>query len=257
MTITRVLDWESRHDPESRNYAIRALPRLASKSLTRPRNKDWRPGFTLNQFNEGACVGFGCTGEALATPVAVDLKRVARASAFFRPEEVADIGNEANLGPAMGNTFARSLYHRAQQIDEWAGEDYSGTSVNAGMKALRELGLAREWRWCFGIQDIRDALMAIGPVVIGIPWLEGMYEAPGGILTPTGPEVGGHCGLVYGYRLPGVIFPDEAAYHFRNSWGNEWGNDGSAWIRESDLVKLLAQWGEAAVVTRRSYGRNV
>jgi len=177
-------------------------------------------------------VGFGWTGEALSTPVAVSLGRV---------------------GPAEPNAFARDVYHRAQRIDEWAGEDYEGTSVLAGAKIMKQLGLLREYRWAFSIEDVALALSTTGPVVLGIPWYYGMYEAPGGILENTGRLVGGHCILAHAYRKAGVIFPDEPAIGLLNSWGPDWGIGGKAWIRQSDLAELLAE-GEACVPYRRSYG---
>ena len=32
------------------------------------------------------------------------------------------------------------LYHEAQKVDEWPGEDYDGTSVRAGLDILRKRG---------------------------------------------------------------------------------------------------------------------
>jgi hypothetical protein len=37
------------------------------------------------------------------------------------------------------------LYHEAQRIDEWPGEDYDGTSVRAGMDVLRTEGHRRKF----------------------------------------------------------------------------------------------------------------
>lgn len=227
----RTFDWRPRHDPRSRNYPIRStFGRQTPVSIT------WRTPKPLDQGREGACVGFGWTAEALTTPVAVDLTKLA-ASGIVEP-----------------NQFARNLYRQAQTIDEWPGEDYSGTSVLAGAKVMQSLGLLKEYRWAFGIDDVALALATTGPVVLGIPWYSGMYEAPGGFLEVKGSIVGGHCILAHAYRLPGVIFPDDAAIGLLNSWGPEWGNDGKAWIRQTDLAKLLTN-GEACVPFRRSYGR--
>lgn len=229
----RVLDWVSQHDPESLDYPIRATfgPR------EQPINITWRTPLPLDQGYEGACVGFAWTGEALTTPVAVDLTRV-----------------DGSLTEEP-NDFARLLYRDAQRLDEWAGENYEGTSVLAGAKVMKNLGLLREYRWAFGTRDIALALSTTGPVVLGIPWLSGMYEAPKGILAPGGDVVGGHAILAHAYRTPGRIFETEAAFGLLNSWGPYWGNGGKAWIRESHLAELLADQGEACVPVRRSYGR--
>lgn len=66
----------------------------------------WWKGY--DQGSEGACVGFGSS-------------------------RACSIMNRVRY-----DGFA--LYHRAQQIDEWPGENYDGTSVRAGMDVLRKEG---------------------------------------------------------------------------------------------------------------------
>ena len=225
----RVLDWAPSRDPRNQSYPVRAI--LGSP---RRRNKLWRPGPVLDQGREGACVGFAWAAEALSTPVAVDLARTA--------------------APADTDLFARELYRAAQKVDEWPGEAYSGTSVNAGAKAMRTFGLLHEYRWCFGIDDVTDAILTKGPVVLGIPWLDGMYRAPDGVLTPAGSVVGGHAILACGYRVNDQRLDGRDGIILQNSWGGGWGSKGRAVIRADHLATLLAN-GEAALATRRSYGR--
>jgi hypothetical protein len=229
----RILDWVPRHDPRSRNYPVRELIRESP----RRRNKLWRVGQILDQGREGACVGHGWVAEALATPVAVDLTR-------------------ASYAPVRDpQALAFQLYRDAQTVDEWEGENYSGTSVLAGAKVMQAYRFLYEYRWAFGITDVVDTVLAKGPVVLGIPWLSGMYTAPDGVLTPSGSIVGGHALLAVGYRVNDARLDGEPGVVLQNSWGRDWGSNGLAVIRESQLAGLLAQNGEACVPTRRSYGR--
>jgi hypothetical protein len=229
----RVLDWAPNFDPRSRNFPIRAT------IVIRParRNKLWTIGPILNQGFEGACVGFGWTAEALSTPVAVNLSAM-----------------KVKV-PTEPNTFARALYKRAQLIDEWAGEAYEGTSVNAGAKVMREYGLLREYRWAFSIDDVVDAVLAKGPVVLGIKWFESMYNAPDGVLKVSGNLVGGHCITVVGYRVAKDAKQKVDSFILQNSWGPTWGVNGLAEISVADLSALLKNDGEACVPLTRSYGR--
>lgn len=229
----RVLDWVPRHDPRSLEYPARTLFRR-----TKVINRTWRTPPPLDQGSEGECVGFGWTHEALTAPVRVDFSRLAQ-----------------TRWPHDPTMFARSVYRDAQRLDEWPGEAYSGTSVNAGAKVMRDRGLLKEWRWAFGVDDVMLSLVNLGPVVVGIPWMSGMYTAPGGFVNVSGHKVGGHCLLLVAVRKAGVIFPDEEAVGWFNSWGPEYGLNGFAWIRKSQLSGLLQQQGEAAVPVRRSYGR--
>ncbi len=230
-----ILNWAPRFDERSRNFPIRAV----LKDTVKRKNRKWRLGPILDQGREGACVGFGWTAEALATPVAVNLNKVA-----------------ARV-PRDPTQFALYTYNTAKKLDEWVGENYEGTSVLAGAKAMKSFGLLREYRWAFGIEDVADAVISKGPVVIGIPWYSDMYEAPLGVLTPGGEIVGGHCITVVGYRVADPRIGGEDGFLLQNSWGSSWGINGVAVIRKSDLAKLLKDNGEACVPTRRSYGRTL
>lgn len=228
-----MLDWVPRHDPRSLQFPARTLFRYTS-----PQNITWRtPKVPLDQGREGACVGFGWTHEALTTPVVVDFARLAAE------------------GPEDPTEFALYVYRQAQKIDEWAGESYDGTSVLAGAKIMKAMGLTLEYRWNFDIDDVALSVTNLGPVVLGIPWYDSMYYPINGVVKVGGTVVGGHCILVVAYRKPGVIFAGEAAFGLFNSWGPTWGKNGFAWISASDLSRLLRQDGEACVPTRRSYGR--
>jgi hypothetical protein len=237
VNTNRKLDWAPNHDPRSRNFPIMTLV-----APVEPHEVAWEvPNPPLDQGREGACVGFGWTHEALTAPVKVVFSLVR----FLMP---------LGLAGKPGNVIAQWIYKRAQKIDEFPGEAYEGTSVNAGAKVMRSLGLVKEWRWCFSASEVIQALMN-GPVVLGIPWYYGMYEAPGGILKVSGDKVGGHCILARAYKPAGTIFPDEAAVGLFNSWGPSWGVKGCAWIRVSELQKLLSDQGEACVPITRGYGR--
>jgi hypothetical protein len=218
-----VLDWRPRFDERSRSFPVRALvPRnLTGKRL-------WDTGRVLDQGREGACVGFGWVGEELAGAA---IRRTA-----------------LDVTAAVGNTMARGRYARAKQLDEWPGESYEGTSVLAGAKATLETGAIKSYHWAFSINDIRNAVIGIGPVVIGVWWYEAMYEAPGGLVRVEGDKVGGHCLLLTGYdpnyRGKGPHF------RWRNSWGHSYGLRGTAYISEFNLSMLTADDGEACVAQR-------
>lgn len=219
------LDWVSQHDEKSLNFPVRSV--LASYVEERPRT--WKPGSVLDQGREGACVGFAWTAELLASP---------------RPESALT---------SVGNAFARQVYQEAQRIDEWEGEAYEGTSVLAGAKVLQSRGYFEEYRWAFSIEDVRDAVIEEGPVVLGIPWHEGMYDTrPSGLVDISGPIVGGHAITLYGYHPRMRIWGEDwrarhRVFRWRNSWGPTYGKTGNGLIRYEDLRDLLAGWGEACV----------
>lgn len=234
--IKRTFDWQGNYDPRSRNF--RAVEGIEEKPL---RSKYWRCDTVLDQGSEGACVGFGWSAELAAKP------------------KVYPTDNE----------FAKILYHRAQQLDEWPGEDYSGTSVLAGVKAVQEhkdeydRPLVGEYRWAFGVEDILRTVAYKGPVVLGITWYNNMYQPDEeNYIHAEGDIVGGHCILLNGVYIVrndvngpfdySNVNKDKSAVKLHNSWGADWGVDGEAWLSVTDLTKLIEdQQGEACIPSRR------
>ena len=149
----------------------------------------------------------------------------------------------------LTDSNARAAYREAQKIDQWPGEDYSGTSVIAGAKVVQAKGYMREYRWVFGIDDLMATLSNHGPVVLGIPWLRSMY-APDerGVLEVTGEPIGGHAILARGLLLKRFGRP---VIRLRNSWGRDWGYDGDCFVYAEDLERLLKMGGEACVPVGR------
>lgn len=228
------LDRREHFDERSRAYPVREL--LRSSQLQRPRSYTWGmpSNIVLDQGREGACVGFAIAHELAARPVVVG---------------------------GVGDSFALQLYRRAQQLDPWPGESYSGTSVLAGMQAAQELGHFDEYRWAFGVDDAVLAIGYRGPVVFGIPWYSGMYDAPNGVLRVTGELVGGHAIVGVGVRVLdssgrrpvslAAVDRDRSTVLLLNSWGRGYGVNGRARITLRDLDVLLSNGGECVVPVKR------
>lgn len=144
---------------------------------------------------------------------------------------------------------ALSFYHRAQQFDQWPGEaaNYAGTSVRGGAKALQSYyGIIENYYWAQNFDDVLDFLLGkIGTVVVGTMWHDGMLEPDeDGFVHPTGRVVGGHAYLLVGANLR------QQKVRLVNSWGEQWGQKGQAWISFDDLERLLFNGrGEACAAT--------
>lgn len=207
----RVFDRRVEFDPRSRSFPIaETIPRLA-----KPRSYTWKVPIQLDQGSEGACVGFAVSHEAAARPV-----------------EVKGVTNEV----------ARGVYHLAQTLDQWDGENYDGTSVLAGMKAGQQRNWYTEYRWAFGLEDVLLAIGYRGPVVLGLDWFEGMMQTDAaGFLRPTGNVVGGHA------ILANRVNVREKFVGLHNSWGG----DVNGKLTFDDLDMLLHRQGEAAIPVKR------
>lgn len=238
VTEDRRLDLIPKVDPRGlANYPVAELLR----SPAPPRGRSWAAGPVLDQGREGACVGFACVGELAAEP-----------------------GPRHGRDPATLDLLARRVYRRATELDEWPETTPTsdlGTSLTAGGAAMVELGLADEYRWGAGVDELARVLTrtkadakatatTFGPAVAAVEWRDGMYEAAEArgwgprraMLRTDGRLVGYHAILVRGYvakakryGLPG------RAYLLRNSWGAGYGIDGDALIDEDELAAVLVE----------------
>jgi hypothetical protein len=220
-TQDRRLDRVKQFDEKSKrfNVADQIAPALSLRSYT------WKRGAQLNQGEDGACVGFGHMARRGARPVPTD---VDDAQAF-------------------------DVYHMAQNLDEWPGNDYSGTSVLAGAKAMTQLGYYSRYDWAFNIDDILMGIGHHGPAVFGLSWKNTMFTPDqNGLLDISGADAGGHCICGYavwlrktpwGFKLP------EPAVGLVQSWGPDWGIAGGAIILASKLETLMKDGGECLFPT--------
>lgn len=215
--IERKFDRLPSLDPRSSQYPVTLLwtrPYGCGRIVDAPelRTKIWTDYALLDQGSEGACVGFGISGELAAEP-------------------------ESVLG--VDYDMALELYHEAQYIDEWVGESYDGTSVLAGAKVAVNQGYYTNYLWATNESDMAITVSAFGPVVIGVNWHQNMMNIDSnGFLNLGGGIVGGHCVVVIGINV------EDDYYIIRNSWGDSWGNRGDAKIRRADMAKLMADDGD-------------
>jgi hypothetical protein len=145
------------------------------------------------------------------------------------------------------------FYVECQRVDEWPGEDYNGTSVRAGAKLIKDRGLATEYRWCWDIEIALAHLLAVGPLVLGTDWYDGMAKPDGaGYIWPAGSVTGGHAYVAIGAsRVRNNPDGTVGAVRIINSWG-QWGARGRAWVTLAALDSLIRAQGEccAAIEVR-------
>ena len=197
-------------DERDRKFAI---PR--TRKIVLPERKNWPEGQPIYQDDTPRCVGYAWAGMLSDGPV----------KQFVDPN---------------------GIYALAQQNDEWEGEDYDGTSVRAGAKVLALLGFLREYQWAFRIQQIVEAVLTKGPVVVGTNWYSRMDEPDNrGLVVVDGEVLGGHAWRLTGYDQRTKLF------RARNNWRG-WGLAGKTfasrfYVHRDDMERLLAEEGEACL----------
>lgn len=215
--MVRLLGRRVEFDKASRDYPIRKLLGKTRK----PRSYTWSCNTWLDQGREGACVGYAFAHELIARPVAI---------------------NKINVGDAY------NIYKTAQTLDKWPGENYDGTSILGGVKAVQKIFPTAivEYRWAFGLNDVLDTLGYFGPICLGLNWYNGMFDTDDrGYIHRKGGIAGGHAILAVG------VDHKRQRVRLHNSWGKSWGMGGDCYISFGDLDKLLKERGEACVPVKR------
>lgn len=177
----------------------------------------------------------------------------------------------------LANRYGLNHWRRAQVKGYGEVRPDSGTSINQGAGVARDRGFIDEYQWATTVDEIRDAIIAVGPVVLGIPWLNSMNQTTGrGLAKVNVPAdmsgVGYHAVVLNGYDPAAPVLAKKGktpAFRLRNSWGTLWGADdpkdwkrctGEGWITPDDLEALLeakartySKWSDAACLP---VGRN-
>lgn len=136
------------------------------------------------------------------------------------------------------------IYENAQKLDQWPGENYSGTSVRGGVKYLQKIGRVKNYYWAYDVNTLITTVLNIGPVVVGTNWYKGMfYPDKNGLIKISGPIMGGHAYVINGVDIV------KKQFRLKNSWGRKWGKSGSAFISFNDMSKLISEYGEICLAT--------
>jgi C1A family cysteine protease len=198
-------------DPRDANHSLVSLLTRGAVKAVPLTSKQWGHGKVLDQGQTSRCVAFAWTGFLEAAP------------------------KKTTAAKLVGEPAINELYARAQQLDEWPGEAYNGTSVRGGAKAMQERGLIAEYLWATTVAELKAFICSRGTVIVGSDWFEEMFypEHHNGYLVTEGANVGGHAWLVIGYNKA----KDE--FTMVNSWGPTWGSKGTAKIKSADMQKLL------------------
>lgn len=218
-TTDRRLDRIILIDDRSKQYPA---SRLLTATQQTPRTYTWDCPVSLDQGQEGSCVGHGIADELAARPVMI---------------------------PGITHEYAVNLYYDAQRADPWPGgaypgssPHYDGTATISGIQVAMKRGFYTGYSWAFSEDELMLAIGWKGPVVLGITWFNDMYSPnANGFITPTGGVAGGHCILATGVSVR------DGYYRLHNSWGPTYGIGGDCFITRANMKTLLAQNGEACI----------
>jgi hypothetical protein len=200
---------------------------------------------TFDQDGRGTCVPHGGTHDLVAYPAASTVP-----------------GTKADW--ASARRWIEAWMVECQRADPWPGEypAYDGTSVLAVGQTGKTRGYWSEYRWAFSVEDMLRALSAVGPIIVGTAWLQGMFTPrPSGLLEITGSNAGGHCYLIRGWRSTPPPGETRKGPYFRcrQSWYRGWSKvkdadgslNGDFFVACEDYEQYLLPGGDQLVPVGR------
>lgn len=226
------------HDPRSLDHAHGVLPETAIRSVAWTRRTP-----VLDQRALGSCTGNAGTGligtdsagRTGLTSVEISVAAARASRGLFKPGVYAP-----------DESFAVALYSLATLLDSISGHYPPTDTGSSGLgvaKALRALGLATSYSHAFSLAALTSALQS-GPVMIGIPWLNSMFDPDGDGRIPVDQA----SGVAGGHEIELNQFDATTGdYWITNSWGTSWGIDGHAYFTTPDLRWLLSQQGDVTI----------
>ncbi|WP_107488371.1 C1 family peptidase [Streptomyces sp. CB01201] len=228
------------HDPRSRDFAHETLPADAIRSVAWTRRTP-----VLDQGQLGSCTGNAGTGligtdsaaRSGQTSVTITATGASASHGFF----TAGVH-------APDEDFAVRLYSLATHLDSISGQYPPTDTGSSGLgvaKALKALGLASGYTHAFSLTALTSALQH-GPVMIGIPWLNSMFDTDADGRIP----IARSSGVAGGHEIELNRFDATTGdYWITNSWGTGWGVSGSGYFTTPDLRWLLSQQGDVTIPT--------
>lgn len=225
-------------------------------------------GLILDQGQEGACTGFG-----LACVVN-----------YLR-------WRKAEFSREFDSVSPRMLYDFARRYDEYAGEDYEGSSCRGALKGWHKHGVCLESDWPYSasqaviprygwaeratrttlgvyfrvdtqsITDMQAAIHEVGAVYVSAFTHDGWSTLKSSAKVPTGHEdlpsipFDGQPSRSGGHAFALVGF-NERGFIVQNSWGRNWGRGGFAVLGYADwLANAMDAWVAALGVPGVVVGR--
>lgn len=230
-------------DERNKEYPLKKLLRSAKPTVKARKERIWRPHWQGNQGNTSMCTAYS----------------------FLHYFEHDPVRHPRSYGKYKDAPYPcidpRILYCEAQQLDPWPGgcntgqpDSYDGTSVLAMMQVAQARGYISEYHWeTKDVDNVAQAVLLLGPVIIGSDWYRNMMlrqgdkNTPDSLLLATGPKVGGHAYLIDEINLTSKRKGREVGIF--NSWGIDWGWAGRAYMSLDTLEKLMREDGEVCIAT--------
>lgn len=202
-----------KHDPRSRDYAVKPATIASLKSV---RHRRLVPVY--DQGDVGSCTGNACAGALSSKPFHHH---------FHEPTAVR-------------------IYSQAETLDgdgPYPPNDNGSFGLSVAKVALAH-GWITRYEHCFDLPSVLTALQTRS-VLLGVGWLTGFDEpAPNGRMANTGTRRGGH------EICADEIDVERRRVWITNSWSPEWGLAGRAWWSWDDLDAILHDSGDATVLIK-------
>ena len=158
---------------------------------------------------------------------------------------MADFGINLPVHTPYTNEDGHSFYYLCK-IEDGEPRMENGSTMRSLAKALLNEGKIEAYAFAPDMATIKWWLLNKGSIMVGTAWTSDMFSPDENyIIRPTGSNEGGHAYLLNEWTKDGYI-------GIQNSWGDQWGDNGKAYISAEDFEKLFIYDGEAVTAVELS-----
>jgi hypothetical protein len=156
---------------------------------------------------------------------------------------MANFGINLPIQTSYTNDDGHRFYYMCKKLDNDANPDgtpaETGSTVRSAAKVLKQLGKIDAYAFAPDMASIKWWILNKGPLIAGTIWTEDMFKPDAdNLVHPTGAVAGGHAYLLNEWTLDNRI-------GIQNSWDDEWGKKGKAYITSAEFEKIFKYDGEA------------
>jgi hypothetical protein len=205
---------------DARDWQLKEFitPSVRRKALS-VTQQEWGVARILNQGATNHCVGYAWACFGISLPV------------FQNWDEM----------------HGENIYYAAKYIDGEPGGE-GGSYTRSGVQAFMQFGKLKDssYAWAANVDEVVTWVLAVGPVITGTAWYDGMYQHNNGLVKVGGSYVGGHEWAITGADTVKQLFK------CTNSWGLGYGVNGQFYLSFKDYDFLLRNYGDAVTATEVS-----
>lgn len=214
-------------DPvDQRDYLVRGFLTIKTVDLPTKHDVSGTMSPIRNQGSEGSCVSFASTAAKEYDELMTD--------SYLSPRFIADrIQKDADSGAYPRDAMDVLLREGVctEECQPYVAREIINPCLNS--EKLAAENKIKAYARLYTLDEMKRYLYERGAFMASFRVTDEWFHPVQGLVTPTGPVIGGHAVCIVGYDN------EKSLMKFRNSWGPTWGDAGYGYLPYITVTQYL------------------